>query len=233
MTPPDVTVVLTCLDEADLVSAALGEIRRTLAETPWTPDFVVVDDGSTDRTLAALRALAKAEPDVRLVEHGANLGRGRAVADGLERARGRFAGYIDPDLEIPAASIPPLLGVLEAGADLAVGRRIFAAPARRPIRYLLSKGHQALARVLLRPPIPDTDAGIKFFRRDLLDRLLPACASQGWFWDTEVVVRAARMGAVVRDVPVVCRPRPGRRSTVEVIPTVQAYLRGLSILLRT
>lgn len=228
-----VTVVLTCLDEADLVTEAVRAIRSALAETPWTSAFIVVDDGSSKQTLEALRALAETEADLRLVEHGANLGRGRSVSDGLERARTPFAGFIDPDLEIPAASVPAALGALEAGADVVVGRRVPLYSLGAPVRSLLRATYAVVARAVVDPPVRDPDAGFKFFRRSALETVLPGLASQGWFWDTEVVVRAARAGLVVREIPVSYRPRSGRRSTVEIVPTIQSYLRGLSILRRT
>lgn len=228
---PDVTVVLTCLDECDIVVEAIEAVRSALALTAWRPIFIVVDDGSSEETVGRLERLAETDPAVRLIVHGANFGRGRSVADGFAKATTRFAGFIDPDLEIPAVSIIGLLGALEAGADVAVGRRVHPYGFRHPVRHLLSRGFAVLTQATLSPPVPDTQAGCKFFTREALERLLPEVVSQGWFWDTEAVIRAARHGMSVRDVPVAYFPRPGRRSKVELVSTVQSHLRGVRILM--
>lgn len=236
---PDVTIVLTCLDEGDLVLESIDVLRRTLRETRWTPVFVIVDDGSTEETKRLLRERAGQDDGILLLEHGCNRGRGRALSTGLaagvpaptrgasQAAAGRFAGYIDPDLEIEAAAVPALLACLEDGADVAVARRSVTFHASRIPRAVLTRGYALLARAALRPPVSDTEAGCKFFRREALARLLPKIRSEGWFWDTEIVVRAHRMGLRVREAPARYAPRPGRRSTVRVAPAVAEYLKGL------
>ena len=86
-------------------------------------EFVCVDDGSRDDTLARLQAFALREPRVRVVELSRNFGKEAALTAGIDHARGAAVIPIDADLQDPPELIPSLIEAWQGGADVVVARR--------------------------------------------------------------------------------------------------------------
>lgn len=225
---PDVSVVLACYNEEPHLASSFAEIVATLDETRRPYEVVFVDDCSRDRTRDVIAALVASHPQVatQVILHEANRGRGATVTDGFRAARGRIAGYLDVDLEVHSRYIPSLVRAIEQGADVAVVQRIYAFQVRSLDRYMMSRGYSFLVRRLLGVPFRDTESGYKFFRRDALLPVLDEIADRGWFWDTEFMVRAARHGLRVVEVPGAYIRRYDKASTVKGIrDSVQYFLK--------
>lgn len=213
---PLLSLVIACYNEAEHLEASFTEILETLGDLGRPFEVIFVDDVSTDGTRGILHALVAAHPDVaiRLILHEANTGRGGAVTDGFRAARGEITGYLDVDLEVHSRYIPSLVRAIAKGADVAVVRRIYAFQVRSMDRYVLSRGYSWLVRKLLDVDFNDTETGYKFFRRETLLPLLDAIQDTGWFWDTEFMVRAARRGLRIVEVPGAYVRRFDKTSTV-------------------
>ena len=100
MSPPELSLVLACWNEAPWLERSVREIRRELDAAGLSYELVFVDDASTDGTREVIRRLL-AEPALRgrAVFHGSNTGRGGALADGFRAAEGEIAGFIDAALK--------------------------------------------------------------------------------------------------------------------------------------
>lgn len=200
---PQLSLVLACYNEESLLEESVAEILETCADLnrPW--EIVFVDDCSRDRTRELLRRIVDGDATgrLRLILHEQNQGRGATVSDGFRAARGEIVGYIDVDLEVHCRYIPSLVKAIEKGADVATLRRVYQFRLRALDREILSRGYSWLVRKLLGVPLLDTETGYKFFRRERLLPVLERVRDAGWFWDTEVMVRALRAGLVIREVP--------------------------------
>jgi hypothetical protein len=214
--PPDISVVIACYNEEPHLAASFAEIVATLRDMRRPFEVVLVDDCSRDRTRDVIRDLVASHPDVptQVILHERNRGRGGTVTDGFRAARGAITGYLDVDLEVHSRYIPSLVRVLEAGADVAVVRRIYAFQLRSLDRYFMSRGYSWLVRKLLRVDLSDTESGYKFFRREALLPVLDEIEDAGWFWDTEFMVRSARRGLRIVEVPGAYLRRYDKKSTV-------------------
>jgi glycosyltransferase involved in cell wall biosynthesis len=178
-------------------------------------EIVFVDDVSRDGTRRILAALAAAHPEtVRVLLHAANTGRGQTVTDGFRMARGAIAGFLDVDLEVHARYIPSLVKAIDRGADVATVRRVYAFQVRSLDRYAMSRGYSFLVRRMLGVDLRDTETGYKFFRRERVLPILDEIRDPGWFWDTEFMVRAARRGLRVEEIPGAYIRRFDKTSTV-------------------
>lgn len=213
---PHLSLVLACYNEAEHLEQSFAEIRDTLELARFPYEILFVDDRSRDRTREIIAAITADNPGLalRTILHEQNRGRGRTVTDGFRAARGRVTGYIDVDLEVHCRYIPSLVRAIDAGADVATLRRIYAFQARSLDRYFMSRGYSFLVRRLLGVGIADTETGYKFFRRDALLPLLDEIKDPGWFWDTEVMVRAARRGLRMVEIPGAYIRREDKTSTV-------------------
>lgn len=227
--PPDLSLVLACYNEADHLQASFAEIRDTLVEWGRPFEVVFVDDRSADGTVEVLRGIIASHPrlDLRLVQHETNRGRGATVSDGFRAARGAIAGYLDVDLEVHCRYVPSLVRAIENGADVATLWRVYAFQLRYLDRYLMSRGYSYLVRHLLGVSFHDTETGYKFFRRERALFLLDEIEDEGWFWDTEFMVRAARHGLRVKEIPGAYIRRENKASTVRGLRDSIRYFRRL------
>lgn len=200
---PYVSLVLACYNEEEVLEESVDEILETLRDLgrPW--EILFVDDVSRDRTRELLARIVAAHPgeDLRVILHERNQGRGATVSDGFRAARGEITGYLDIDLEVHCRYIPSLVKAIEKGADIAALRRVYLFRVRALDREIMSRGYSWLVKRLLGVPLHDTETGYKFFRRERLLPLLDRVRDPGWFWDTEVMVRAYRSGFAIREIP--------------------------------
>ena len=216
---PAVSVVLACYNEERILDRSFAEILETLEGMGRPFEIVIVDDVSRDRTREVIQSILAGNPgvDVRVILHEANRGRGATVTDGFRAARGGIVGYLDVDLEVHSRYIPSLVKAIEKGADVATVRRIYAFQARSLDRYFMSRGYSLLVRRLLDVDLHDTETGYKFFRRETLLPVLDEIQDPGWFWDTEFMVRAARRGLRIEEIPGAYIRRFDKLSTVRGI----------------
>jgi glycosyltransferase involved in cell wall biosynthesis len=224
-----VSLVLACYNEADHLEASFAEIRETLEQAGWPFEVLFVDDVSRDGTREILGGIVAAHPglDLRVILHERNRGRGATVTDGFRAARGEIAGYLDVDLETHCRYIPSLVRAIERGADVATVRRIYAFQVRSLDRYFMSRGYSFLVRRLLGVPFRDTETGFKFFRRGTVLPVLDEIEDGGWFWDTEFMVRAARRGLRVVEIPGAYIRREDKASTVRGLRDSARYFLAL------
>jgi hypothetical protein len=194
---------------------------------PFDYELVIANNGSTDRTLEIARRLAR-EYNRVLVLDVPQKGRGGALKRAWLDSRAEVLSYLDVDLSTDLAAFPTLVGAVASGqCDLAFGSRLLAQSEvqRGWRRELLSRGYNRLVRLLLHTGITDLQCGFKAIRRAAAQTLLPQVADGGWFFDTELLVLAERLGYRLGEIPV--HWIEDRDSRVKVISTALADLRGL------
>lgn len=165
-------------------------------------EILVVDDGSPPQE--SVRA-ADLPPDVTLLHHGRNLGKGAAVRTGLERACGEVVLVTDADLPFGLEPLATTLAWLEEGADIVVGDRTHAESncARRvsPLRTLSSYAFTFLVNRVIRLPLGDTQCGYKAFRARVAKELFSSLEIAGFAYDVEILLRARIAGFRLRRQP--------------------------------
>ena len=119
---PEISVVVPAYNEAGVLPEFLGRLSRALAGSP-DHEILVVDDGSTDGTLAFLRSMAAQRPRLRYVSLSRNFGHQNALRAGLDLALGRCVVSLDADLQHPPELIPELIVRWRAGAQVVLTLR--------------------------------------------------------------------------------------------------------------
>jgi glycosyltransferase involved in cell wall biosynthesis len=229
VTAPDLSLVVPCYDEADHLRASVAEVVEVLEGTQWTWEIVFVDDRSRDDTRRVIEELCAGDRRMRAIFHDTNRGRGAAFKTGFRASTGRITGFIDIDLEVHARYVPSLVALIDQhGVDIATGRRSYVLRQTGGLhRAALSWVYRRLCGLLLNAGLHDTETGCKFFKRATASDVVLGAASDGWFWDTEVMVRAVLADLVVREMPVLFVRRFDKASTVRLIPDSIGYLRAL------
>jgi len=163
--PPRLSVVVPLYNEEDSVALLVNEIAAALAG--WNFELVLVDDGSSDATVARIPR----EPWVRVLAFEKNTGQSAAMHAGIMVARGELIGLLDGDLQNDPADLPRLVALIDQGADLACGWR-----AQRQDTWSKRWQSRIANRVrqhFTRDGVHDTGCSLKVMRRACREALLP------------------------------------------------------------
>jgi glycosyltransferase involved in cell wall biosynthesis len=203
-TTPDVTVVVPVLNEEATLQPLYDGVAATLAAAGIDAELIFVDDGSTDATFSILERLHAADPRVRVVSFKRNFGQHPAMHAGIARARGRIVVTMDGDLQNQPADIPRLVAAVDAGADVASGRRV----ARRDAMLLRRLPSLLINRLLARltgARVADFGCAFNAYRRDALEPVMHRIGRQKF---TKALVCST--GARVTEVDLDHRARADR-----------------------
>ncbi|MGH7860602.1 MAG: dolichyl-phosphate beta-glucosyltransferase [Candidatus Dormibacteraceae bacterium] len=201
----DLSVVIPCFNEQDRLPPALRIALAGLGPRLADSEVILVDDGSTDQTFAALGCLEQEFPAVRPLRLQPNRGKGAAIALGVAHSRGRSVLLSDADFSTPIEELGQLEAALAGGADIAIGSR--AKKGAREIdqpayRVLMGKSFNLLVQALVLPGVWDTQCGFKLFRGDVARLLFGQLQIDGFAYDVEILWRARQSGYRIEEVPV-------------------------------
>lgn len=186
-----------------------GTVRRLADSELCRPDteFLFVDDGSSDDTVAVLEAaLEPCGLQAQVLRLERNEGKGAAVRTGVLRAQGATVAFVDADLSSPPAAILQVLGAVEQdGAQVALASRAHPTSditVRQPVaRETAGKTFNRLIRLLGLTTLPDTQCGLKAFDRASARLLFEPLRTRRFAFDVEVLARAQRHGLRIRVIP--------------------------------
>jgi undecaprenyl-phosphate 4-deoxy-4-formamido-L-arabinose transferase len=200
---PELSVVVTVLDEERNVEELHGRTVAVLEQVGSSFELVFVDDGSTDGTFAVLERLHAADPRVRVVRFKRNFGQHPAMHAGLARARGDIVVTMDGDLQNAPEDIPRLVEAVRAGSDVASGRR--AARKDSWGRTLPSRLINGMLRRFTGAQIADFGCAFNAYRRSAVTPMLGSIGKQKF---TKALILSG--GASVVEVDVSHAAREGR-----------------------
>ncbi|MFT3716776.1 MAG: bifunctional glycosyltransferase family 2/GtrA family protein [Gordonia sp. (in: high G+C Gram-positive bacteria)] len=213
-------------EEKDLPDAVRRLHDHLVSQVPYTARITVADNASTDRTLPVALELAREFGDVRVV-HLEEKGRGRALNAVWRASDAEIVAYCDVDLSTDLNALMPLIAPLKSGhSDLSIGTRLAHSSnvVRGPKREFISRSYNMILKVAMRAHFSDAQCGFKAMRTTVARELLPLVEDTGWFFDTELLVLAERIGLRIAEVPVDWVDDPD--SSVDIVSTATADLRG-------
>ncbi len=164
------SLVVPVYFEEDCIDEFIAQTRAVLARLPIEHEYIFVDDGSTDATIARIRQHASTDPRIKLVELSYNHGKQSAVTAGIRYASGDYMLYMDPDLQDPPEEIPRFLAEIEKGYDLVFGIR--KQKQDRFLNTLFSKIFWATLNRFTGLKVPTGLAVMRIFNRAFADRFL-------------------------------------------------------------
>ena len=207
--PAYLSLVIPAFNEDRRIGQSLERILSFFRAQSYPFEIIVVDDGSTDRTVEVVRGFAASDPQLRVEPQPQNRGKGEAIRKGMLLAGGKYLFFSDADLSVPIEAVPDFLSRLEAGDDVAVGSRRIAGAmieVHQPIhRELMGKVFTRLSNLILGLRLKDFTCGFKAFRRDAARALFSRQRLGGWSFDSEILYLAKSKGYRIAEVPVVWR----------------------------
>jgi glycosyltransferase involved in cell wall biosynthesis len=224
---PGLSIVLPCLNEAENLRDVVRYSTTAAERYAVRHEIVIVDDGSTDETIAIAGELAAHDPRVQLVVHASNRGYGEALRSGIAASTLPWVLMIDADLQLDVAELENFLApAMEA--DFVVGRRILMqGPATRRLGGAVWRRFVQNALDL---PFRDVDCAYRLVRLELLRRL--DLQADGALAGAELLVKSRAAGARIVEVDVHHRARVAGRHTGVGTRLTSGTLRELSKLRR-
>jgi glycosyltransferase involved in cell wall biosynthesis len=227
--PPEVSVVIPCLNEADTLGSCIRKAQQALSEAGIQGEVLVADNGSTDGSVEIATGLGATVVPVP------ERGYGHALMGGFAAARGRFLVMGDADDSYDFRAIPSFVARLREGFDLVQGCRLPSGggtvmPGAMPfLHYWLGNPMFSwLARRWFGAPIRDVYCGLRGITRETYLSLEQRCT--GMEFATEMIVKATLRGARIAEVPITLHAS-GRRSHGSHLRTFQDGWRTLRFFL--
>jgi hypothetical protein len=219
---PRISVVIMAFNEAIGLKPVTREIHDELCRQSETYEILIVDDGSSDGTGPIADELATTLPFVRVRHHGANQGLGGVYRTGFAEARGDLLTFFPADGQFPATIIGLYLAAI-TDVDMILG----TLPDRRG--SVAARALSLAERLLLRALFGyfPRFQGILMFRRSLLDGTTLVSQGRGWTVVMEFILRQARAGARLQNIPITMRPRSSGTSKVNNLRSIASNLRQI------
>jgi dolichyl-phosphate beta-glucosyltransferase len=181
----------------------LVPLLQSVCRDAW--EVIVVDDGSSDRTVEV--AAAYGHPAIRTLTLEVNRGKGAALCAGMAETTGARVLMCDADMSTPPDQLRSFWAAMDAGAEIVIGnRRCPEAQIVRKqslLRRTLGKMYIFFATAMLGVSVRDINCGFKLFQGDLARELFAAAQTERWAIDLEILARAAKSGSRVVELPVV------------------------------
>ncbi|HEX5430184.1 MAG TPA: dolichyl-phosphate beta-glucosyltransferase [Patescibacteria group bacterium] len=203
------SVVIPAYNEEDRITATLSDANNYLKTQDYDYEIIVVDNGSRDKTVDTVKALASSMPNLRVLEQppivpGNN--KGNAVKKGILESIGEYVVFMDADNATPISEIQKFWPYLENGTEVVIGSRYqdpSSVKIRQPLyKVILSRMANLLIQIVLIPHIKDTQCGFKAFRSSAGKEIFKNISIYGWAFDMELLAIALKFGYRIKEVPV-------------------------------
>ncbi len=180
-------------------------------------EFLVVINGTTDRTEDVIAGYQGRYPILRMIVEPQPVGKGGALMIGFREARGDWIGYVDADGSTPPEAFQALVeGIGDAGGIIASRwRRGAEVSPRQPLdRRVASRVFNWVTRLLFGLKLTDTQCGAKLMRREAVRAVLPRLGITRWAFDVDLLFQLRRAGYAILEVPTVWRDVDGSKVRV-------------------
>ncbi len=194
------TVVIPCYNEVTTIQQILARVL----DVGLVNEVIIVDDGSTDGTLDVLKAIeAEATPNVHVIYHERNQGKGAALRTGFSAAKSDVILIQDADLEYDPRDYPLLIKPLEEGiAKVVYGSRFLGGP-RKAMNFWNMVANKILTlttNILYNAILSDMETCYKVFRAEVAKNMI--LRARGFEFEPEFTAKVLKQGIRIYEVPI-------------------------------
>ena len=204
MTTPFLSIVIPAHNEESRLPRTLGHIFSFLEKQTYSSEVIIVENGSSDRTLQLAREFISRYPHLKVLHEEAP-GKGNAVRRGVLEARGDYRFICDADLSMPIEEVQKFIPPLLNDFDLAIASREAPGAVRYnepSYRHWGGRAINLAIRLLILPGLNDTQCGFNCFRAEAAEYLFRQQTLTGWSFDIELLYLARRKRLRVTEVPI-------------------------------
>ncbi|MBM4402455.1 MAG: glycosyltransferase family 2 protein [Candidatus Cloacimonetes bacterium] len=210
------SIIIPAYNEEKRIGGTLTAISSFLAKKDFPSEIIVIDDGSTDATAAAVANFQFSIFNFQFLHHEKNLGKGAALKTGILASQGDFVLFADADGSTPIEELDKLLPYLsKKDFDIAIGSRYIKGAniqIKQPwYRRILGRLGNLIIQLFLLPGITDTQCGFKLFKGDIARKLFSKLTIKRFGFDMEILYLAKRKGLKIVETPVTWLDSPRTR----------------------
>jgi glycosyltransferase involved in cell wall biosynthesis len=201
---PFFSLIIPARNEAHRLPETLKQATAYLQAQPYEFEVLVVENSSTDSTLAIAQAFAAQVPQVRVLQN-TRPGKGLAVKRGMLEARGQYRFMFDADLSMPISEVSKFLPPVLTDHDIIIASREAPGSTRYnepAYRHLGGRAINLIIRLLALPGLRDSQCGFKCFTAQAAEDLFRLQTLEGWSFDIELLFVARQKGYRLIEVPI-------------------------------
>jgi len=188
------SIVIPCFNEEKTLENCVRRVIE-IADHSLALEIIIVDDASKDQSLSIAKNLAEKYPEIKVLHHEKNQGKGAALRTGFQKAAGDFVAVQDADLEYEPADLKKLLiPLIKNQADVVLGSRFLSAGAHRVLYFWHSLGNRFLtfvSNMFTDLNLTDMETCYKVFRRDVIQSI--NIQENRFGFEPEIVAKVAHM----------------------------------------
>ena len=222
------SVVIPMYNESKNVRRAINELTEAMRGFGEDFEILFSDDGSTDGCAGIVSEHTQSHPEIRLLCHPENRGKGAAVREGMLSARGEYIVFTDCDLAYGTKSVTDIFAALRLGEnDIVIGSRTLTTDGYggySELRKFISKNYLTLIKTVSGFSHTDSQCGIKGFTSEAAKRIFSLCRTDGFAFDLEALMLAEKLGYKVGEIPVCVLTHAQHTSKVKLIPDALSML---------
>ena len=198
-----ISIVVPCYNESKTLETIIT--RVLVADVSGLErEIVIVDDGSQDDSVNIAKALAERHPNIRVLEHKTNQGKGAALRTGFQAATGEIILVQDADLEYSPSDYPRLLApILDDRADVVYGSRFRSGSEMRVLFFWHNVGNSLLtllSNMMTNLNLTDMETGYKMFRREVIQKI--QIEENRFGFEPEIVAKVSKMDLRIYEVSI-------------------------------
>lgn len=193
--PTLVSLIIPAYKQEQTIVSNVKKLETTLDALAYKFEIIVVVDGRLDKTYDKIKKYKS--PNVTSYQIEENQGKGYAIKFGGSKAKGDIVGFIDAGMDIDPTGLSMLINhMIWYDADIIVGSKLHpVSQVNYPYhRKILSWGYRTFTRLLFGFKVRDTQAGIKFYRKAVVDDVFPRLLVKTFAFDVEILALAYALG---------------------------------------
>jgi len=200
----EISILLPAYNEALRIEQCVKDVEQAVSSFSGSYEIIVAEDGSTDGTDRIVATLAESNPNLSFLHSPVRLGKGKAIKKALSSAKGDVIVFMDVDLSTSLRYLPRIVQLAKEHRGMAIGsRHVKGSRVKRSFsRTLFSLTYNLLARALFLDGVHDHQCGFKAMSHEVAEALRDNCKSDGFFFDTEMILRCKKLGFPLIEVGV-------------------------------
>lgn len=207
----EISVILPAYNEQENIKDAVTSINKYLQKKFRSFEIVVVNDGSTDKTPAIVKKMAKRNKNLRMVTHPKNRGYGATLRTGFANSQGKLVFYTDSDNQYKIKDLDLFLPLIKK-FDIVAG---FRTKHEDPLmRIFISDVYNLIIRLLLNLQVKDVDCSFKLIKKEVFKKI--KLKSKTGLLEAELFAKAKKAGFSITQVAVNHYPRTKGKTSYEI-----------------
>src|SRR5215204_6657000 len=201
---PFLSIVIPAHNEEKRLPDTLEQIFSFLGKQSFTAEVIVVENGSSDKTLKVAKNFLGQHSNLRVIQNNLR-GKGLAIQRGIQEAAGEYLFMCDADLSMPIAEIGKFFPPQLQNVDIAIASREAPGAVRynEPYyRHFTGRVFNTLIRLLVLPTLQDTQCGFKCIRADVAHDIFRYQTLTGWAFDVEMLFIAGHHRYKIVEIPI-------------------------------